>query len=543
MLELGQPLHAFDAAKAEKIVVRRAKNGETIKTLDGQERELNENALLISNGEKPLAIAGIMGGQSSEIENSTTEIMLESACFDASSIRKTSTALSLRTDASVRFEKTLDPNLCPAALARCFDLIKKTCPEAKLSSHLADMANFSNESKTMEIDLNWLTIKIGQDLGKKKIVKILEALGFEVHSSGHMLKITVPSFRANKDIKIKEDVLEEIIRIHGYDNVEPQSPIIKATAPEQNQERTFERHVKNILSLGAALTEVHNYSFLNEEKMAKLKMSPSGLIKLANPISGLHTHLRAELFPNMLDNVRTNQAKYEKISVFEIGSVFADVTGSIIKSNEDGERLPYQTKHLAILIASDDEQGSYNQAKGVIEYLLKNIGCKNCRFEEPSDGGEPEWARKKTYGKILSGNEDLGFISLLGKTSGIKKEVAIAELDFDKLFMARKGWPEKKYREPNKYPALTRDLAFVISDKILYGNIKKEIESFDKLIKEVELFDVYEGANLPDGSKSLAFHVVYETPERTLETAEVDALQEKLLKHLEEKFEAKIRNF
>ncbi len=543
MLELGQPLHAFDSSKAEKIVVRLAKNGEIIKTLDGQDRKLNENALLITDGERPLAIAGVMGGQSSEIENSTTEIILESACFDASSIRKTSTSLSLRTDASMRFEKTLDPNLCPIALNRCLELIKQTCPEAKIDSQIVDIANFSNAEKDMEIDLNWLASKIGQDLGKKRIVDILEALGFKVATSGHTLKINVPSFRANKDIKIEEDILEEIARVHGYDNIEAQAPLIKATAPEQNQERWFERRVKSILSLGASLSEVHNYSFLNEEKMSKLKMSSNGLVKLANPISGLHTHLRAELFPNILDNVRVNQAKYDKISIFEIGNVFADATGSIDKNGENGEKLPYQGKHLAIVIAEEDEKNAYDTAKGAIEHLLKEIGCTACRFEESSDGQHPEWAKNGTYAKILSSNEDLGFVSLLDKAPGIKKEVAIIEINFDKLFSLYKSWPKKKYREPNKYPAMTRDLAFVISNKVLYGNIKKEIEGFDALIKEVELFDVYEGANLPEGSKSLAFHVTYESAERTLETAEVDALQEKLLKHLEIKFEAKIRNF
>lgn len=542
MLELGQPLHAFDAETTKKIIVRRAKAGEAIKTLDGQERKLEDAMLVIADKDRAVAIAGVMGGENSEINSETTSIILEAANFDASSIRKTSTKLSLRSEASVRFEKALDPNLPEVALPRFLEILLKTCPEAAVASQICDIKNFSDKNIVLDLDLNWVTKRLGQDLGKKQVVKILEALGFGVESSGaHFLKVSVPSFRATKDIKIKEDVLEEIIRIFGYDNIRYEAPLIPMSAPLPNRERLFERQVKSLLALGCALTEVQNYSFLNEDKMSKLKMTTSGLIKLANPISNLHTYLRADMFPNMLDNVRSNQAKYEAISIFEIGSVFSDSVGDIKKNNQDGECLPHQEKHLAILEAGASARASFDKVKGVLGYLMDSIALP-LRFE-PLEGQAPEWAKKGAYVQIFSGSEQLGFAGLVIPAGGLKKEVAILEISFTKLFSLFDRLPGKAYAKPNKYPALVRDLAFVVDAKILYNDIKDEIGAFDPLIARVELFDVYEGSNLPKGMKSLAFHIDYESPDRTLEAVEVEAVQKRLIEHLEKKFEAKIRNF
>jgi phenylalanyl-tRNA synthetase beta chain len=542
MLELGQPLHAFDAAVVEKIIVRRAKAGEVIKTLDGADRKLKDTMLVIADKNKALAIAGVMGGENSEISESTSSIILEAANFDASSVRKTSTELSLRSEASVRFEKVLDPNLPEVALPRFLEIIKKTCPEAKVEGQISDIKNYSDKKVSLSIDLDWVTKRVGQDLGKKNIVKVLESLGFAVKlGSGQLIEVQVPSFRATKDIKIREDVLEEIIRVHGYDNIRYEAPMVAMAAPELNRERLFERRVKNALAFGAQMTEVLNYSFLNEDKMAKLKMTAKGLVKLANPISNLHTHLRADLFPNMLDNVRLNQAKYEDISIFEIGSVFSDSIGDVKKTEKDGEYLPHQEKHLCLLQAGGSGRTAFDLLKGRFEYLM---GCLDLpiRFE-PVEGHVPEWVSGGAYAQVFSASVQLGYVGLVISGNGIKKETAILEISFAKLYSLVKSLPPKVYVKPNKYPALTRDLAFVVDSKALYNHIKDEIESFDHLISSVELFDVYEGSNLPKGMKSLAFHIDYESSDRTLEAAEVDAVQNRLIDHLEKRFEAKVRNF
>lgn len=542
MLELGQPLHAFDADQVKKIIVRRAKSGEAIKTLDGQDRQLDDTMLVIADKEKALAIAGVMGGENSEISHETTSIILEAANFDASSVRKTSTKLTLRSESSVRFEKALDPNLPEVALPRFLEILLKTCPEAAVASSITDIKNFSDKNIVLDIDLDWLAKRLGVDLGKKQISKILIALGFVAESAGsRAFKVGIPSFRATKDIKIKEDVLEEITRIYGYDNIRFEAPLIPMSAPLPNKERLFERRVKNLLAFGCALTEVQNYSFLNEDKMSKLKMTINGLIKLANPISTLHTHLRADMFPNMLDNVRTNQAKYETISIFEIGSVFSDSVGEIKKNSQSEERLPHQEKHLCFLEAAANGRVAIDKVKGSLEYVMDSLGLP-LRFEQ-FEGQAPEWARKGTYVQVFSGSRILGYSGLVIPGNGLKKEVAILEINLDALFALFSVLPEKSYIKPNKYPSLVRDLAFVVDAKILYNHIKDEISAFDPLIARVALFDVYDGSNLPKGMKSLAFRVDYESADRTLETAEVEAIQQKLVSHLESKFEAKIRNF
>ncbi|MFA5247639.1 MAG: phenylalanine--tRNA ligase subunit beta [Patescibacteria group bacterium] len=548
MLELGQPLHAFDAEKTKKIIVRRAKNGESIKTLDGLDRKLDDNMLVIADDEKSVAIAGVMGSENSEISNDTKNIILEAANFNASSVRKTSTKLSLRTEASMRFEKSLDPALCPIALARALEIIKKTCPEAKIDSQVTDINNYLAEPTVLEINLTWISQRLGEDLGKKKIIKILDSLGFKVESiSAHVIKVSIPSWRATKDIKIKEDVLEEIVRIYGYNNIKTQTPSVTMEAPQPNEERLFERTVKNILTSGAMATETLNYSFLNEEKMTKLKMSSQGLIKLANPISNLHTHLRADLFPNILDNIKINQAKNEALSFFEIGSIFADTTGTINKNQNSGEYLPYQEKHLALVAAEGSARDAYDKIKGQFEYLIKRLNFSTWNFSASLSGQAPEWAEKGTYANVLAGDSELGFVGLISREIasglGLKKSVAVLEINFTKLFSLYQSLPSKVYNKPNKYPAVERDLAFVVDAKVLYIDIKEVIEKFSSLIKKVELFDIYEGEKLGNDLKSLAFHIDYESVDKTLTTSEVDELQKGLIKKLEEKFEAKIRNF
>ncbi|MDD5528045.1 MAG: phenylalanine--tRNA ligase subunit beta [Patescibacteria group bacterium] len=545
MLELGEPMHAFDASLVPEIVVRLAKKGEAIKTLDGENRVLDNSMLVIADREKAIAIAGVMGSEGSEINPSTKTIILEAANFNAVSIRKTSTKLGLRTEASMRFEKSLDQNICEAALARCLELIRETCPAAAAASQVADMKKPAPNISPIELDLNWAARKLGEDLGKKKIVKILESLGFEAENAGpHLLRITVPTWRATKDISIKEDVLEEIIRIYGYNNIKAAMPMAEMKAPLENAERKLERRIKNILALGAELTEVYNYSFVGEEKLSKLKISPLDYLRLKNPLTNLQTMLRQNLLENLVDNIKSNQAKYERVSLFEVGSVFWDAVGRINKDSQRKENLPFQIKHLALVEAGTPAADVYDQVKGKFEYLLENFDL-TARFE--ASEMVPEWADKKTFAKIIVRGEEIGSAANLAKavlnSLGIKKEAAIAEVDLEKLARIILSSAEKTYEKPNKYPALERDLAFVVNENVLYNNIKAEIEKFNALIAKTELFDVYQGKNLPAGQKSLAFHVTYSSPHRTLESAEVDAVQEKLIAQLKQKFDAQIRNF
>ncbi|MEI6596590.1 MAG: phenylalanine--tRNA ligase subunit beta [bacterium] len=542
MLELGQPLHAFDKNFIDHIIIRRAKTGEIIKTLDGVDRKLESGMLVIADKAKPVAIAGVMGGANSEINNQTNSIIIEAANFNFNSVRKTAQKLSLRTEASMRFEKGLDPNLCELGLARAVELIMEICPGARVAGNLVDEKKYKLKQGPLGLDLNWLNQFIGHEFTVSQVKQILEKLGFIIKSAANLFKVTIPSWRAVHDVISKEDLAEEIARIYGYNNIKPVMPKIDLTPPSAISEKQLERKIKNILSVGAGLSEVYNYSFISADELNKLKIDQSLAIKLANPLSEDLTLLRPNLVIGLLKNIKTNQASETEIAIYEIGNIFLNRPGEIIKDDKSRETLFFQEKNLAIVLAGDEVNDLFRKLKGIIEYLLKSLGL-TVVFE--SSASITTWA-ENSVADILVGAKSIGCVAMLekniGRAYGLKKSVVIAEINFRKLNKITKNQPVKQFKEPEKYPEVLRDLAFVVKEKILYNNIKKQIINFSDLIKQVELFDVYQGDKLGEGKKSLAFHIIYQA-NRTLTSKEVDEVQEKLVKHLEKEFEAKIRDF
>ncbi len=546
MLECGQPLHAFSADKVSKLVVRRGRKNETVETLDEKERHLNEDDLVISDGKNVLAVAGVMGGKSSGINKDTTSIILESANFKAAVVRKTSQKLGLRTDASARFEKSLDPALTATALFRFLTLLKKICPDLILASDLIDLNQTSAEQKTINFDLTWLNKKIGQAIPKEDVVKTLKHLGFKIlEEDDNKFIVTIPSWRATKDIAAKEDLVEEILRIHGYNNINSQLPVETLSLPEINQERLIERKIKNILALKHGLNEVYNYSFLGEEQLKKLNLNFSNYLKLANPLSDIQTILRQSLAPGLIGNIKNNQFKADSLGFFEIGSVFFNAPGAIKKDNTSDGSLPHQEKHLGLVLAADSSE-IFGKLKGIINNLLQNLINYDIETEFFALEEIPGWADKNLLADITVLNKKIGFVAVVGKEVAInvnlKKTIALAEINFDDLVGLILSLASTSFQEMDKYPAVVRDLAFVLKEKILYNEVKKEIIKFNPLIKAVELFDVYAGNKLAGDEKSLAFHLTLKSEEKTLTTDEVDVVIAALLKHLENKFEAKLRN-
>jgi len=543
MLELGQPLHAFDRKLVDKIIVRLAKEGEQIKTLDGVNRQLSEDMLVIADRQKPIAIAGIIGGQTGEISDKTTSIIIESANFNYISIRKTTQRLALRTEASLRFEKGLDPNLALSGIYRAVKLIKKVVPDARVVSKLVDEKKFKLNLGPIELDLDWLANFIGLKIEEKKVKEILEKLGFKYEKVSNKVKVTIPSWRATRDISAREDLAEEVIRIYGYDKLKSVMPKIEMNLPLANQELVTERKIKNILCQGVHLTESYNYSFVGDSQLLKLHLDPGLAVKIANPIATHLNLLRPALAPNLFANIKNNQAKFSQINLFEIGSIFLSSPGEINKNSGSLEKLPYQEKHLAIVLANSVETDVFTKLKGIITYLFANFDFP-IKYEKAES--LPGWADKLTAAQVLVAGGPIGFMALLDKkvgfSFGIKKQVALAEFSLKGIIRVIRSSPNKKFQEFAKFPALMRDLAFVVSDKILYNEIIQEIKNYSDLIKQAELFDVFQGEKLGENKKNLAFHIIYQT-DRTLTSEEVDRLQQGLIKKLEKKFGAKIRNF
>lgn len=549
MIEVGQPMHAFDKNKVDKIIVRRAKEKEHITSLDNVERELSSEMLVIANSKDPIAIAGVMGGGNSEVDSDTTSIVLESANFDYNNIRKTSNKLSLRTDASMRYEKGLDPNLCEEGLLRAIGLIKDICKGAKVSSKLVDLKRFELATGPIEIDPLWLSNIIGDSFArevekKKNIVSdILEKLGFLVKKENEKLMVTIPTWRATRDVSAAEDIVEEVLRIYGFNNIEEVMPRIEMKAETQSKERDLIKKIKNILVGKPALTEVYNYSFVGEEQLKKLGIDYSSHIKIANPITKQQTMMRQNLAPNLIEAVKVNQSRYNEIKIFEIGNIFMDLDSELKKDSTGEENLPFGEKKLGILVAGNKEQEVWQKTKSIVSYLFSHFD-----IDVIFNGFEvkPGWMDGEVSAEILVNEKQVGIVGLLkneaGKKIGLKKKITIAEIRIIDFLNAIKARGEVSYQPFEKFPPLVRDLAFVTNSQILYNDIRNEIINFNELIKEVDLFDVYLGEKLGKDKKSLAFHVIYQA-DKTLTSSEVDEIQKELVKKLEEKFEAQIRDF
>jgi phenylalanyl-tRNA synthetase beta chain len=543
MFSLGQPLHAFSREQVDEIVVRRSRKGEKIITLDGERRELDQEILVIADKHKPIAIAGVMGGEESEVKAGTLAIILEAANFDFLSIRRTAQKLDLRTEAAMRFEKSLDPNLAKQGLAMALELIKKVCPTAEVIG-VRDEKKFKDEFEPIEFNFSWLNKFLGIEIKKARIKEILSKLGFSFNEKEERLMVIPPSWRHGRDIMTREDLAEEVARIYGYEKIKPTMPLIRMEAVKMDAGRALARQVKNILAGGVAFSEVYNYSFTGEEQLNKLGISGRLYLRLLNVVSSRETLLRQSLAPNLILNLKTNQARFEKIKIFEIGSIYlSGLTGEGDMGGESKNKLPYQEKRLGLAVAASQQEEALAEVKGALSYLLSYFNLE--ALYEPTENA-PVWADSRAQAEVKAGGYSLGFVALLteraGKSLGVKKEAVLSEISLPELAKAIAAVGEKKYQSLSKYPPVVRDLAFVVEERVLYNDIRKEILSFHSWISQVELFDIYRGEKLGKEKKNLAFHVIYQA-DRTLTAAEVDKIQAGLIKKLEEKFGARVRDF
>lgn len=545
MIESGQPFHAFSADGIDSITVRLAKKDESVETLDGQDRVLSTDDLVIASDNKVLAIAGVMGSLASGINSNTNSIILESATFNPISIRKTAQSLNLRTEASTRFEKSLDPNLASVALKRLATIIKKICPEAEFVSQFSEINNFNlNKEEKISFSLDWLNKRLGKEVSEKQVIDILTYLGFVVNKKQEDFEVIVPSWRAIKDVKIKEDLLEEVVRIFGYNNIESNLPKAYLRPVIIGPELKLEREIKNYLSQTAVFNEVYNYAFVGDKLLMKMGLDITDHLRLANPNSEKYNLLRQSLIPHLIQNIISNQFNYKEISLYEIGRIFLDIDSQLDKDGTK-DKLPYQSKKISLIMAGNDNY--FIKLKGVIQSLVLNLFGPNLKTKYLKFENNLAWLDNDYIAQIKVADQELGLIANFSEEKanilGLKLKTTVAELDFDKMLNIFNNIPAKKYISSFKYPVSTRDLAFVLPDKISYNELYKAIISFDPLIISADLFDVYQGNKLGDDLKSLAFHVNYYSFEKTLSAKEVDDLQLKLLNFLQEKFQARLRDF
>ncbi|MFH0814888.1 MAG: phenylalanine--tRNA ligase subunit beta [Candidatus Falkowbacteria bacterium] len=539
LFELGQPMHAFDAQKisGNKIVVRCAYQDEVITTLDNNERKLTKEMLVIADAEKPMALAGIMGALNSEIQDTTLSIVLESATFRADNIRKTANAFDLRTESAVRFEKSLDPNLALVALKKAIKMIHEFCPDA-VSSEIVDVKNFELNQVPIEISWDFINSRIGEKVREEKVNGILEALGFSVSKKRGGLSIKVPTWRATKDISIPEDLVEEVARIIGYDNITPKMPVFELAynAPDKLQELT--RASREVMVFAAGATEIYSYSFNAEATLKSLGMNYFNYWQLSNALDDSRRFLRQSLVPNLIEAVVDNLRFGNEINIFEVGKIFASNLGSDLVSNNGDDKLPEQDTMVGGARMADD---AFFSVKGIVENLANYLKYP-IEFQRPSNV-EP-WQHPQKTIEIFMDGEKVGFVTELhpskARVFDVSSPLGLWQLDLSRL--AKHENAAVVYEKINKYPAITLDVSFSVDEKISWTDIYKLTKaSASNLIKAIELLDVYQSDKIGVGNKSVTIRIVYQADERTLTNEEAQTAHAKVIEQLVKGVGAQVR--
>lgn len=530
MLELGQPLHAFDinTITNKKIIVRQAQDGELIKTLDGEDRKLSNEDIIIANGNEPVALAGVMGGLNSEIENDTNTILIESASFNKSSVRKTAKKLNLRTESSQRFEKGLSPELCNIAADRVCELIEETNSGTVIKGSY-DEYKVKQEPTFVEIDYNRINKLLGTDISKEEMIHYLENLEFKVSTKDDILNIEVPYYRL--DVSIPEDIVEEVGRLYGFHNIKPQPLVGALTRGTKSWSRQVVDKMTEVL-YGLGLLEATTYSFISPKLYKKINMDvkKDELVILRNPLGEDYSVMRTTIIPNIMEVLeKNNNYKTDKIKIYEIGNSFF--------KGKDNE-LPEERLDMVVGM-----YGPYDfyDLKDIINISLKEIGIEKLEYKSCETN--------KTFhpgrcAEIFYQGDKLGIMGEINfdvmDNYNMNQRVYIAEIDFEKIVGLAKF--DKLYDKIIKYPSIKRDIAVIVDKDLETAAIEEAIYSVGEgLIKDIKLFDIYTGAHVDEGSKSLAYSIIYQSADRTLKDKEINLIQEKVLNVLEDKFGAKLR--
>ncbi len=560
MLEYGQPLHAFDYQKlrGRQIIVRRARNGETITTLDGSKRTLNPDILVIADKAETIAVAGIMGGLDSEVTDKTDTILLESANFNQATIRRGCSHLQFQSEASMRFDKGLNSELPLVPLKRATQLLLELAG-GQAAKGIIDI--YPGKSKPRLISLTTREVKrlSGLKVNIDEIFKILKALGFECKEgdSGSQISVSAPYWRS--DIKCPADLVEEVVRIIGYDRV----PMTRLSSPLPQQKSKLSPEAKqsdlkdklrDILT-GFGFQEILTYSLVSLEKLQKLspnlelKIPP---LKVANPMTREQEYLRTSLQAGLLSTLAHNQ-KFEQagIRLFEIGKVFLPqyhhVIASEAKQSQEERELPQEKEMLCAVLSgaraelswqADKETLDFFDAKGIAENILNQLGLK-ASFENSDDEG----LFPGRGANIVVDDDRIGIVGELHpkitQAFELSNTICLIEIDLEKLLAKFTG--TKEYQAIPRFPNVTRDIALVMDEQVSYGKVEEIIQSFP-LVTKVTLFDLYRGEQITTGKKSFAIRIVYQSPSHTLTDEEVDQTQAQMLAKLHQELGANLRS-
>ncbi len=520
MAELAQPMHAFDAdlLKGDTIFVRPAHEGERFQALSGDEYTLDPSNLVIADAGGAIALAGVIGGLDSAIGPNTKRVVLESATFQAASIRKTSAAIKLRTDASMRFEKSQDPANTVRGIARAIELLRELSPGIRIAGGIAEVRAEIPAPAPIELPVAWLDRKLGRPVAPHTVRGILERLDFGVSEpKPGIFWVTVPSWRATKDISIKDDLLEEVGRMVGYDSIAPEPPRVAATVPPANPTRKFQHDMRDLF-VDLGFTEVYNYSFIGEDAARAFGFDPAAHVRVTNPIASDQALMRASLLPGIWKNITENAKHKEAFRLFEIG----------MEIHKRDAELPDEIPHLTAAIYDRDGDGS----AGLFE-CKHAIGCAMsgaeiapspaAPYEHPARAGEIVW-RSARVGRLFELHPSLIEVG----------RAAILDLDLRSIYELASA-AIVKYEPVRRYPSSGFDLSVIAARREYAGELHHKIaELAGPLLESVQFLRQYEGPPIEAGRKSVTFRVTVSSLERTLSSGEVNAVREAIIAGLRE---------
>lgn len=532
MLEMGQPMHAFDinSIEGKHITVRRAENGEKITTLDEQERELDGNDLVIADEKKAVAIAGVMGGLNSEIEEDTKTVVFESAVFNGGSVRKTAKKVGLRTEASSRFEKGLSSENALRAINRAIELVE-LIGAGKAVEGKIDVYPTKQKINQIKLDVQRINNLLGTKISKQEMIDILEKLEIKVENDIAI----APYFRM--DLEFVADLAEEVVRFYGYDKLETTLLKAETTLGVRNKEQNIEKKVKEVL-VNSGFSEIYTYGFVSEKELEESKINEDlkkYAITIQNPLSEEYKLMRPTTIPSMLQTLATNvNKKNTSAKLFDLSKNYKNINNEV----ENGE-VPLQEEILTIGMYGEDVD--FYILKGIIENILESISVNryDIEKEENNESYHPGRCANLKVGKDVIATFGEVHPEVLNNY-GIAKRAYLAELNITKL--VKYSRENKKYVEVPKFPAVERDIAIIVDEKVEVGQIEKIVtKKAKKLLESMQLFDIYRSEKLGENKKSVAYSLIFRDKNKTLSDEEINATMEAIISELEKTLGAELR--
>lgn len=547
MLEYGQPMHAFDCdtlseKNSASLIVRRAQEGESMKALDGGSYMLSPDMLVIAHERGPIAIAGVIGGEESAVSEKTTKVIFEAAHFAPGSVRRTAGALRIATESSRRFEKDLDRALPPQAMARCLQLCAALFPNSRVISPLRDIHRPIPRIKPIVVRLEDIERRLGLAIPLGRVATLLKRLGFGVSAGKKEIAVTIPSFRT-KDITIPEDIMEEILRFVGYENVPSILPRIALTPAQPDTLQKTARALRNAFVVRYAFQEVRHYAFVSPAVLHACGERVEDYLVLENPLSDERPYLCRSLLPNLLESFEKNQQTEKRRALCEINRVFLKESTYPDIPSDKSPSVPHQPLFLALLYAARQQDNLFSTLADMVRSTLRAEGWPIRCAMDSSHTVPPVFSARRTA-KILVRGVPVGTIGAVSartrSTLGITDEVIACEIDLSLLVQQSRD--SLRYGEPSAFPAVLRDVTFVLEERHQYDAVAQVLEGAHPFITALEPFALFrDEKKAGKNKKCLSFHITYQTHDRTLTSEEADRVHRSVIDVVRNKFDAEVR--